>query len=297
MEYEVVIIKPAELILKSKGVRSQFEKRLLFNVKDCLKRKEIDYDNIIHGQARYLIYTPEPHEVLKVVKDIFGIANIVAAAEVGAKISAIKGGILDLAEELHLKSTDSFGIRANIVNNDLRSRDVEREVGAFIQQKTKAKVNLTKPKFWLRVEVVQNKAFIYSEIVQGLGGLPLGTGGKVISLISEKEQDILASWMMMRRGAEIIPLHIRDGEKELVKFQKNVKKLERFAWGSRIKPISIKGVHKDRREIEAKAQELGAKAIIMASTEPKLLRCNLPVFEPLVGLDKKELKALSKLVL
>ena len=213
-------------------------------------------------------------------------------AEVGAKMSAIKEGVLDLAKELGLKSKNSFGVRANIVSSEFKSRDVEKEVGAFIQQKTKAKVNLTKPKFWLRVDVVKNKAFIYSDIIQGLGGLPLGTGGKVIALMSDKEKDILASWMMMRRGAEVIPLHLRSDEKALTQFQKNVKKLNRFAWGSRIKAVSIKQDKDMKKNLKKLVEQTGAKAYVFGNTEFHARKADLPVFEPLIGLDKKELKKL-----
>jgi tRNA uracil 4-sulfurtransferase len=298
MEYEVVILKPAELILKSKGVRKQFEQKLLHNVKDCLKKKEIEFDHVVRGQARYFIYTPEPDEVLSAVKNIFGLSNIFKAAQVGADIKAIKTTILDLAEELGVNKKSTFGIRATTVNSNIKmsSREVETEVGSYIQEKTKAKVNLTKPDFWLRAEIVGPKAFIYSEAIEGFGGLPLGTAGKALALISEKEQDILAAWLIMRRGCEIIPLHIRETESELIQFQKNCKKLEKFAWGSKIKPISIKGPKKDRKEIEKKAEETGCKAIILGSLDHKTLECNIPIFEPIVGLDQKQLKALEKIV-
>jgi tRNA uracil 4-sulfurtransferase len=298
MEYEVVILKPAELVLKSKGVRKQFEQKLIHNVKDCLKKKEVEFDHIIRGQARYFIYTPEPDEVLSETKNIFGITQLFKAAQVGADIKAIKATIFDLAKELEINKTASFGIRATTTNSNINmsSREIETEVGAYIQDKTKAKVNLTKPDFWLRIAIVGPKAFIYSEITAGLGGLPLGTAGKAIALISEKEQDILAAWLIMRRGCEVIPLHIRETESGLIQFQKNCKKLNKFAWGSKIKPISIKGPRKDRKEIEKKAKESGCKAVIMGSLDHKTLECNLPVFEPIVGLDKKQLKALEKKV-
>ncbi|MBT7062524.1 hypothetical protein HN924_00985 [Candidatus Woesearchaeota archaeon] len=293
MEPEVIILKPGELILKSKGVRREFEKRLIFNVKDCLKKKEIEFDHIIRGQGRYFIYTPEPEEVISAVKNIFGIANLCAAAQVGAKLTAIQGAILDLAKDLGVNSKKSFGIRATTISTDLKSRDLEKEIGAFIQQKTKAKVNLTKPDFWLRVEVVNNKAFVYSEIITGLNGLPLGTSGKVIAMISEKEKDVLAAWMIMRRGAEIIPIHIRNDEKKLTLSQKNVKKLNKFAYGSRIKPISIKS----KVEINKIIKEKNVKALVFGSTKFHARKENLPVFEPLIGLDKKQLKVLEKIVL
>jgi tRNA uracil 4-sulfurtransferase len=297
MEIEVVIIKPAELILKSKGVRKQFEKRLLFNVKDCLKKKEIEFDQVIRGHGRYFIYTPEPEEVVNAIKNVFGISNIYAAAQVGAKISSIKSAIYDLVEDLNITSKNTFGVRANTVNTDIKSRKIETEIGAFIQEKTKAKVNLRKPDFWLRTEVVGSKAFIFSEIIQGLGGLPLGTGGKVISLISDNERDILASWMIMRRGAEIIPLHLRSDEKKLNNAQKNIKKLEKFAWGSKIKSISIKQDKDMKKNLKKLVEQTGAKAYIFGDIEIHPRKADLPIFEPLIGLDKKELKALEKIVL
>ena len=295
MDKEVAILKPAELILKSKGVRKQFEKQLLFNVKDCLKKKEIEFDHIIRGQARYFIYSPEPEEVVSQVKNVFGIANLCSAAQVGAEIEAVKSAVWDLAEELGVGKKNSFGIRAQTVSTNfpMSSREIEKEIGAYIQKKTGAKVNLTKPKAWLRIEIVGNKAFIYSEIVEGLGGLPLGTGGKILILMSEKEKDVLAAWLMMRRGCEVFPLHLRDTEKKLTKFQKNCRKLKKFAWGSKIKPASIKGSIKDAEKL---ASELGCKALVFGSLKPKLLKSKLPVFEPLVGLDKKQLKAFEKIV-
>jgi tRNA uracil 4-sulfurtransferase len=296
MEYEVIIIKPAELVLKSKGVRKQFEQRLIHNVKDCLKKKEIEFDHIIRGQARYFIYTPDLDETISEVKNIFGITQLVKAAQVGAEIKAIKTTVFDLAKELKINKKSSFGIRVTTTNSNINmsSREIEKEVGSYIQDETKAKVNLTKPDFWLRVEIVGPKAFIYSEIIAGLGGLPLGTAGKAIALLSEKEQDILAAWLIMRRGCEIIPVHIRKTERGLVQFQKNCKKLDNFAWGSKIKPISIKDPKKDLKEIVRKT---GAKAYIFGNTEVHLREADMPIFDPLVGLDKKQLKELQKRVI
>ena len=189
MDAEVILIKPAELILKSKGVRKEFERRLLFNIKTCLKQNEVEFDYIIKGQGRYFVYTPEPKEALHLIKNVFGVSNLCATSQVGAEINAIKLSILDLAKELNIKSKNSFGIRAVLVKSSINmsSREIEIEIGSFIQKKTKARVNLSKPDYWLRIEIIGNKAFIYSEIIAGLGGLPLGTAGKIIVLISKKE--------------------------------------------------------------------------------------------------------------
>jgi tRNA uracil 4-sulfurtransferase len=296
MDKEVVILKPAELILKSKGVRKEFEKRLLFNIKDCLKKNEIEFDHIIRGRARYFIYTPEAEEVLEKLQTIFGVTSLFSAMQVGSKIEAIKLCFEDLAEELNINSKSTFGIRAQVVGDfPMSSRELEIDIGAHIQKKTKAKVNLTKPKHWLRIEIVNKKSFIYTEAIQGIGGLPLGTSGKAIALISEKKQDILASWMIMRRGCEIIPIHIRKNQSDLSKFQNNVKLLEKFAWGSRIKPLSIKEEN-IKEELKELIKKTKAKAYIFANTEVHPREADMPIFEPLIGLDKKQLKELENVI-
>lgn len=300
MDKEVVVIKPAELILKSKGVRTEFEKRLFFNIKDCLKKKSLEFDYLIKGQGRYFIYTPEPDDVILAIKSVFGISNLYSAIQVGAEIRAIKFAFCDLADELNIGPKHRFGIRVSTASTSfpMSAREVEKEVGATIQRKTRAKVNLSCPDYWLRAEIVGKRVFIYSKIIQGFGGLPLGTGGKVIVFMSEKRKDIVAAWLMMRRGCEIIPIHFRSNEKILSKFQKNCKALQKFAWGSKIKPMSIK---RDRRiikkEVAAVVERTGARAYVFGNTEFHRREADLPVFEPLIGLSQRRINSfLSQII-
>jgi len=102
---------------------------------------------------------------------------------------------------------------------------------------------------------------------------------------------------MMRRGCVIFPLHLRKSEKELTQFQKNCRKLNKFAWGSRIKPISIKQDKSMKNNIKSLAKELGCKAYVFGNTKVHVRDADMPIFEPLVGLNKKQLKTFDKIVL
>ncbi len=277
MDYDIVILKPAELILKSKLVRARFEKQLLRNVKYCLKQKGVDYERIVKGQARYFIYSPDTDEVVRCAKLIFGVSKIAEVIEVGARIDAIKRTALDLAKDFNLNSRKSFGVRS--------SRDLEMKIGEYIQKQTKAKVNLTKPDLWIRIDVVGNRAYIFSKETNGLNGLPLGTSGNVVVVIKEP-QDVLAGWLMMRRGCEVYPIVFK---------KVKIDKLKKYAWGSQVKPLLLSGGFSIKLA-EKYATEVGAGAIVLGSTKPKLLKSKFPVLEPLVGLEEKDIKrALKKL--
>ena len=295
MEFEVVIVKPAELILKSKQVRKNFEQILIRNIKSCLKQKEIEFDRMERRGARILIYSPEPEEVMKDIQTIFGIVSLSLAVEIGTEISALKRTALELALDTGLNKDKTFGVRVKkATESSLKARDLESEIGADIQKHTKAKVNLTKPDIWVRIEIINKHAFLFTEVVRGLGGLPLGVSGKAVCLISDSKESALAAWMIMKRGCEVFPLHLRSDEKENIKFRKNCSLLEKFAWGSKIKPHSIKSkftLKNALSEAEKLAKETKAKAIVLGSRKiPKNLKAKLPIFTPLIGFEDKDIQ-------
>ena len=90
--------------------------------------------------------------------------------------------------------------------HDYSSKDIGVVVGEAIEQATGAPVRLTTPDVELFIEVRAERAYIYTEIIEGVGGLPLGTQGKVIALLSGGIDSPVAAWLMMKRGCTIIPL-------------------------------------------------------------------------------------------
>jgi thiamine biosynthesis protein ThiI len=106
-----------------------------------------------------------------------------------------------------LTDEQSFGIRARRTGtHDFSSKDIGEFVGRAIEKATGASVQLSKPDLQLFIEVRANNAYLYTEVIPGVGGLPLGTQGKIIALISGGLDSPVAAWLMMKRGCMIIPV-------------------------------------------------------------------------------------------
>jgi len=301
MEPELVILKPAELFLKSEPVMRRMMKVLAHNVKVALKENDVVYDHITKERLRISVNSPEPEEVVDTVKSVFGIATITPAVVVGADVKTIKDVALELARDTGLTARKSFAIRVKRVDKSVKftSKQLEEDIGSFVQDAVKAKVNLSKPDVQVSIELYKGKAYISTSSVQGLAGLPVGVSGKVVCLMSEEPKDAVAAWMMLRRGCEALPLHFRTDEKTQQKFINNCKKLEKFARGSRISPQAIKG-KMDLKTAEKFAKENEAKALVFGHTKlPKkinVLVSKFPIFTPLVGLDARRIKEIEKLI-
>jgi|GEM_PF-536999 len=272
MEPEVLIIKPAELFLKSPAIRSRFEKELLRNVKAYLKQKELDFEFIQRDQSRIFVYTDDIEDCFG-LKNVFGIVTISAAVQVGAELDTMRETALQMIQEDGLKKTNSFAVRAKRVTKELpmNSQELAGNIGAYIQEKTKAKIDLKHPDKQVFVEVMQGKAFIFTKVIRCYGGLPVGTQGKVVCLMNDSEASKKAAWHMMKRGCEIIPVHIRLDEKVHLKFLKNCEELQEFSIGHRFKPNSVRlgsefSLKAAVIEAEKIAKENNAKAIILGKT-------------------------------
>jgi thiamine biosynthesis protein ThiI len=89
----------------------------------------------------------------------------------------------------------------------LTSVDVNRQVGAYVQQQSGARVDLTHPELTLQIELVEGQALVSAERLPGAGGLPSHTGGKVAVLLSGGIDSPVAAWKMMRRGCTALFVH------------------------------------------------------------------------------------------
>jgi thiamine biosynthesis protein ThiI len=106
-----------------------------------------------------------------------------------------------------LTNGKSFGIRARRTGtHDYSSKNIGEVVGGAIEKATGAPVRLSKPDVPLFIEVRASNAYLYTEVVPGVGGLPMGTQGKVIALVSGGIDSPVAAWLMMKRGCTIVPL-------------------------------------------------------------------------------------------
>jgi len=279
MKSELIIIKPAELILKGTPIRAKFEAQLIRNIRAALKENKISFDlKRIH--PRILVYANK--SAILILKNIFGIVTLAPAVEIETDFDAIKTTALKLAK---LNKTKSFAVRTKRVTKEFKftSQQINEKIGTFIQKRTKAKVNLKKPDVRISIELIGKKTFIFTKVTRGRGGLPVGTQGKVICLISDKDS-VIAAQMMLKRGAEIILLNASKTQ---------IKQLQKFSAGYEIKSYSNKSknlmlaAEKLAKKLNAKAIVIGTRKIKDAAKAQKGI--NLPVFAPLAGLGKKDI--------
>jgi thiamine biosynthesis protein ThiI len=213
----LIIIRYSEIGLKAKFTRKIFENILRNNINDILKKENIIF-NIYKTRGRFFIYTKEIKKTIKILKKIFGIKSISPCFQTNNNIDSMKKFVIKVIKD-KINKDISFALRVKREGiHNYTSQDVAIILGNEIVKQTNAKVNLTYPDIELFIEIRQKNAFFFFEKFFGPGGLPLGSQGKVLSLVQSKDYKFLATWYMMRRGC--IPVFLTL-EKEVIKHIKN----------------------------------------------------------------------------
>jgi thiamine biosynthesis protein ThiI len=139
-----------------------------------------------------------------------GIGNFSRATHVIPDLDAIATATAAAAATLAATGESrTFRVTARRADKRFRiaSPDVEREVGRRVQEATGWPVNLDKPQLHIRVEILTNDAFFHFKKEPGTGGLPIGTSGKVMALISGGIDSPVAAWRLIRRGSRAHFVH------------------------------------------------------------------------------------------
>ncbi len=188
-----------EMVLKSKPVRRRFSRQLIKNMRDALDSLKVDYR--IHNDQSYIsVISPDP-AAYAVLQRVFGISKL---AEV------ISGRFTSLEEIVsrgyqHFRALvpgKTFAVRCRrIGTHGFHSRDVEVALGARLAQH--GRVNLSQPEVTCRLEVRDQTLSLFSRNETGAGGLPLGTQGKALCLISGGIDSPVAAYYAMRRGLSL----------------------------------------------------------------------------------------------
>ena len=211
MMNDIVIVRYGELALKSPGVRNWYEKTLMRNISAMLDQRGIRYSSVSREWGRIFIRTSD-QRAASAAADVFGVVSASFATAVDVSLESISEKCADIGAEF-IAEGDSFAIRARRTgNHTFSSQDVGVKCGDAVWQrlicegKTPA-VNLTTPDKEIFVEVRQKEAYVFTENSSGVGGLPLGTQGKMVALVSGGIDSPVAAWLMMKRGVEIIPVY------------------------------------------------------------------------------------------
>ncbi len=193
----VVVVRHGEIFTKSEAVRKRFVDLLAGNIRKALPKHSLKVK-----RWRILVYGDEELAAERLRK-VFGVKNFSRAVECKADLNEAKKAI-DLS-----RVESPFRVSAQRITKDfpMTSQEIEKNIGSFIVKETGASVDLKNPKTVVFVEVYDDKAFVFFEKEEGPGGLPLGSAGGVLKAEYVNDFDVLAAWMMMKRGALVKPVH------------------------------------------------------------------------------------------
>ncbi|MBE3120586.1 MAG: hypothetical protein IMZ58_00030 [Thermoplasmata archaeon] len=214
MNYDVILVRYGELSLKSTYVRKYFESILVRNIKKALTRENISH-SITKERGRIYLSTTEISKSIMVLSRIFGIVSFSPAVQTTSDMEAMSMLALQLAKNI-LTEEKSFAIRATRVGtHTFSSQQVAVHIGNDIVKATHAGVDLTNPDIELFIEIRDKKSFLFTEKNSGVGGLPLGTQGRILVLV-ENPSSLLAAWYLMRRGCNVIIANMKISNDESI---------------------------------------------------------------------------------
>ena len=329
MKHDLIIARYGEVGIKSNRVRRRFENRLINNIKASIDAEVKVY------QARIFIFPKDFDDALEKLERIFGIVSYSPAISTKATFEDIEESLSSYAEKLHdeglLDENTRFAISCRRVGtHEFSSQEMAAFAGAVVVRKYSCPVDLTNPELTIYLEVRDNDAYIFHEKIPGPGGLPLGTQGKVVALVSSGIDSPVASYLMMKRGCQVIALYCDNSpyttSEALQNFNDLIDQLNLYASGAPIKKRVVKyGDYLSTCKAEAPdkmtcvlcksgmyklagklAKKLHAEAVIDGSslgqvasqTLPNILATredlDVPVLSPLIGLDKVEITKIAE---
>ena len=197
---KLIIIKYGELTTKHDNINF-FIKTLKNNIESSLSG--ID-NKITYDVGRMFIETDEYDEVVKKLTNTFGIHEINIAYEIDDRsLDNISKVLIELLSD---KDFNTFKVvtKRSDKSYPIKSMDVSKSLGGdVLKNKKTVKVDVNNPELLINVEIRNNKAYLYFEKVEGIGGYPVGTLGKGMLMLSGGIDSPIAGYLAMKRGIRI----------------------------------------------------------------------------------------------
>lgn len=326
MYEEVILIRYGELYLKGKN-RDYFENRL----KDEIRRKLKPFGcDIFFGRGRYVVegYKPKDRNaVLAALQTVFGVHSVSVAKKTEFDVAKIAECALE-----NCPKSGTFRVSAKRCqkNYPLTSMELNCQVGeAILNARPKLSVNLNNPDCTVNIDVRENgKVYVYFDAVRCAGGMPSGTAGKGLLLLSGGIDSPVAGYMMAKRGLSLVALHFhsypytsQSAKDKAIKLAKRLK-----VYDDNVKLIAVslteiqEAIHEHCRPhymitlvrrfmmriANRIAAENGCTCIVngeslgqVASQTVESITvtgamASLPVFRPLIGMDKDEIISIAE---
>lgn len=320
----VCLVHYHEVGLKGRN-RSSFERKLKENIEKCLEAFENIHVSRISGRLCVALESwQESFEIARMISRLPGVVRVSSGIRTEQSVEDACKAAIWLLEDFEPYTTFKVNARRANTNFPIDSMELNQRIGAELCQKLPKKiVKMREPDAQVHVEMVEGSCFVYVRTIKGVGGLPVGSAGRVVCLLSAGLDSPVAAWRMMKRGATITALHFSgrpettDTSEHLVGAILDILKpyggIERLCvvpFGayqreiSSVVPSKLRVIFY-RRLMFAVANRVadrwGAKAIVTGESLGQVASQTLenimavdtiahyPVFRPLIGTDKQEI--------
>ena len=328
---EILLAKVGELALKGLN-RSTFEAVLVKNIKRSLA--DVGEFEITRAQSTIYIEplddSADLDEAVEKVSKIFGIVTLSRAGVCEKNMEEILQWAPRYTREA-LENARTFKVEAKRADKrfPLKSPQISAEVGeCLLKAFPHLTVDVHHPDVIVTVEVRDFGAYIRAGVIPGAGGMPVGTGGKAVLLLSGGIDSPVAAWMMAKRGVQLLAVHFASppytSERAELKVRALLKQLTEWCGSIRLIVVPFTRIQEDirdkcpeeystlvmRRYMMRIACEIaknhGCGALVtgeslgqVASQTMGAIGCtdaaaSLPVLRPLIGMDKEEIVAISR---
>ncbi len=210
-EYSSVLVRFGEIGIKSRQTRKRMVSLLAKNIESALDEKGISFLEVRREYGRLFVETKNAEDAAKTVSRVFGVVSTSPVVECHANLETILEVGVNLAQKLFQKK-ESFAVRARRVGtHDFSSQDIREQLGERIMEELEAynlDVDLDNPDQSVSVEVRNNRAYLFDNIITGVGGMPTGTQGKVVCTISTGLDSPVAAFKIMKRGCIPVFMHL-----------------------------------------------------------------------------------------
>ncbi|TDM39760.1 tRNA 4-thiouridine(8) synthase ThiI [Macrococcoides goetzii] len=209
MKFDHILVRYGELTLKS-GNRNTFVNQLKSNIKYALIPLE-GYKVLANRDRMYVEVTEDAdvEEIMRRISKVFGVHSVSPVVKVEKDIEAIKEAAVVLAKDID-EPGKTFKVDAKRSDKGFpyETFDLQQILGGEILKHIEhLTVKVKDPDYKLLVEIRRDAAYLYSRVIKGAGGLPVGTGGKTLLMLSGGIDSPVAGIEVMRRGVTIEAIH------------------------------------------------------------------------------------------
>lgn len=270
MQYDHLLVRYGELTLKGTN-RKMFVNQL----KDNVKRALIPLSGYhVKGKRdrMYIELSPEAdiNEIIQRLSKVYGIKSISPVIKIDKNEEKINQSAIQLSHDFEKGSTFKVDVKRVDKSFRLDTYELQRQVGgAILKKNNNITVNVKNPDYEIKIEVRMDAIYIYEKVIAGAGGLPVGTGGKTLLMLSGGIDSPVAGIEVIKRGVTVEAIHFHSPPFTSEKAKDKVIELTRIL-AERVGPIKLHLV--PFTEIQKQINKVVHPRYTMTSTRRMMMR-------------------------